>query len=264
MRFALGIEYDGTDFLGWQRLNHGPSVQAAVEAALSTVAAEPIQVTCAGRTDSGVHALCQVVHFDTTALRDHRAWTLGTNGNLPATVAVRWARSVDPGFHARFSARSRRYRYTLVDRSERPALYGRFAAWERHPLDVDAMNAAAACLRGEHDFNAFRAAACQASHARREIIDFAVRREGEFVLFDVEANAFLHHMVRNIVGSLIEVGRGDRPEGWMADVLAGRNRDAAGATAPSRGLCFIGPRYPAAWGLPPEATLPGGADGQQG
>lgn len=254
MRIALGIEYDGTDFLGWQRLSHGASVQGRLEQALSFVAAEPVAVTCAGRTDAGVHGRCQVVHFDTGVQRDMRGWVLGTCSNLPQSVAVLWAQAVPDDFHARFSARSRRYRYTILNRAVRPALDARYVTWERHPLDAERMHAAAQVLIGEHDFSAFRAISCQAAHARREIKHLRVRREGEHVIVDIEANAFLHHMVRNIVGSLLLVGRGEQAPEWIAALLAGRNREVAGATAAASGLTFIGPRYEKHWGLPEEIS----------
>ncbi|HEU4857745.1 MAG TPA: tRNA pseudouridine(38-40) synthase TruA [Rhodanobacteraceae bacterium] len=255
MRVALGIEYDGTGFFGWQRLSHGPSVQAEVEAALAFVADHPIEVTCAGRTDAGVHARCQVVHFDTVAERDPRGWVLGATTRLPRSVAVLWAQAVPDAFNARFSARARRYRYAILNRAVRPALDARFLAWERVPLDADAMHAAAQALLGEQDFSSFRAASCQARHARRNVIAASVRRQGEQVVIEIEANAFLHHMVRNIAGSLLEVGRGERPVGWIGELLTLRDRDAAGVTAMPQGLTFIGPRYPSQWGLPPEVTL---------
>lgn len=254
MRIALGIEYDGTDFFGWQRLSHGASVQASLERALSFVAADTIEVTCAGRTDAGVHGRCQVVHFDTTAQRDLRGWVLGGCSNLPSSVAVLWAKVMPDDFHARFSARSRRYRYTLLNRTVRPALDARYVAWERLPLDAERMHAAAQALIGEHDFSAFRAISCQAAHARREVKYLRVRREGEQVIVDIEANAFLHHMVRNIVGSLLVVGRGEQPVAWIAELLAGRNREVAGPTAAASGLTFIGPRYDKHWGLPEEVS----------
>ena len=254
MRIALGIEYDGTDFLGWQRLSHDPSVQASLERALSFVAAEPIEVTCAGRTDAGVHGRCQVVHFDTDVQRDMRGWVLGTCSNLPAAVAVMWAQPVSSDFHARFSARSRRYRYTILNRSIRPALDVRYVAWERQALDAERMHAAAQALIGEHDFTAFRALSCQAKHARREVKALQVRREDAQVIVEIEANAFLHHMVRNIVGSLLPIGRGEQPVDWIETLLAGRNREVAGPTAAASGLTFIGPRYEQHWGLPNEVS----------
>ncbi len=255
MRYALGIEYDGTDFFGWQRLAHGPSIQAEVEAALSFVADHPIEVTCAGRTDAGVHARCQVIHFDSDARRDERAWMLGANSRLPHGVSVLWTRRVRDDFHARFCARARRYRYIILNRAVRPALQARYVAWERRPLDAKAMHSAAQVLIGEHDFSAFRALSCQATHARREVLAISVRREGDRVIFEIEANAFLHHMVRNIAGSLLEVGRGEQPFEWIARVLEKRDRALAGATAPAQGLTFIGPKYPAEWQLPPQVTL---------
>lgn len=255
MRIALGIEYDGTDFLGWQRLSHGRSLQAEVEAALSFVADHPVEVTCAGRTDSGVHARCQVVHFDTAVQRSERAWMLGTTTRLPHAIAILWARAVADDFHARFSARARRYRYVILNRPIRPALDARFMAWERVPLDVGRMHAGAQALLGEQDFSSFRAASCQARHARRNVIDTGVRRADERVIIEIEANAFLHHMVRNIVGSLLEVGRGERPVAWIGELLAARNRDLAGVTAVPQGLTFIGPRYPSQWPLPSDVKL---------
>ena len=256
MRIALGIEYEGTDFLGWQKLSHGATVQEAVEAALSRVADRPTTVICAGRTDAGVHARCQVVHFDTEARRPDRAWVMGTNSALPGSVAVRWACQVADDFHARYAARARRYRYAIVNRLTRPALDRRRCAWVAQPLDATAMHRAAQVLCGEHDFSAFRTAACQARHPIRDLHEIAVRRDGERVEIEVQANAFLHHMVRNIVGSLLLIGRHERDEPWLGEVLRGRNRAVAGPTGPAAGLTFIGPRYPASWGLPAEATLP--------
>lgn len=256
-RWALGLEYDGGDFFGWQRLGHGESVQGAVEAALSSVADAPVAVQCAGRTDSGVHARCQVVHFDAPAARSARAWQMGSNSLLPRSVAVRWAQPVDGDFHARYSARARRYVYRLLNRPVRPALNRQYLSWESRPLDPTAMHEAAQALVGEHDFSAFRAQACQARHARRSLHAVEVRDEGGGVIaFDVQANAFLHHMIRNIVGSLMLVGRGERPVAWIGEVLEGRRRERAGPTAPAAGLTFIGPMYPARWRLPAEATLP--------
>ena len=260
MRLALGIEYDGGAHLGWQRLSpHGSgpgdgSLQAALEHALSTVAAEPIQVVCAGRTDAGVHALCQVVHFDSGAQRTQRGWVLGATANLPPGMAVRWSCPVQPDFSARFSAKARRYRYRILNRSARPALQRQYLGWERVPLDAEAMHHAAQALLGERDFSSFRSAQCQATHARRELQEIAVRREGDHVVVEVQANAFLHHMVRNIVGALLCVGRGERAPDWIAELLALRDRTRASITAPAAGLSFIGPLYPAHWGLPAEVT----------
>jgi tRNA pseudouridine38-40 synthase len=254
MRIALGIEYDGTDYYGWQRLSHGPSVQATLEKALSRVADHPVDVTCAGRTDAGVHARIQVVHFDSAAQRSMRAWTLGACSNMPDSVAVLWAQPVSDAFHARYKALARRYRYTILNRPVRAALDARYVTWERRPLDTDAMHEAAQALIGEHDFSAFRAIACQARHARRNVRSIHVHREGQLVYVDIEANAFLHHMVRNIVGSLLPVGRGEQPVGWPVELLAGRNREVAGPTAPASGLTFMAPLYEAHWGLPSEVS----------
>ena len=250
MRIALGIEYDGTDFLGWQRLSQGATIQAAVEAALSFVADAPVAVTCAGRTDAGVHARCQVVHFDTEARRSERGWRLGVNSRLTHSVAVLWAQPVADDFHARYGAVGRRYRYTILNRPVRAALDARYVTWERVPLDASAMHAAAQALVGEHDFSAFRAIACQAHSARRDLREIAVARCGDHVIIEVEANAFLHHMVRNIVGSLLPVGRGEQAPQWVGELLRGADRSVAGPTAPPNGLCFVGPRYPARFGLP--------------
>lgn len=263
MRYALGVEYDGGAFLGWQRLGpardgsggHPRTVQAALESALSTVADAAIETVCAGRTDAGVHARCQVVHFDTDAERDPRGWMLGATSRLPPAVCVRWCRPVRGDFHARFSARARRYRYRILNRPVRPALGRQYLSWIRQPLDAPAMHRAAQALVGEHDFSAFRTVHCQAPHARRDLQSIAVVREGDEIRVDVQANAFLHHMVRNLVGSLLEVGAGGQREAWVAEVLAGRDRTLAGPTAPPTGLVFLGPLYPAEWALPDEVTL---------
>lgn len=250
-RVALAIEYDGSGFLGWQRLSHGQTVQAAVEAALSWVADASIQVHCSGRTDAGVHALNQIVHFDTEVERSLRGWMLGANTRLPRAVAVTWAGFVPDDFHARFSARRRRYRYRIMNRSARPALLTDHQTWEHAPLEAGAMHLAAQALVGEHDFSAFRAQSCQARTPNRHVHEIDVRRHGDEVVMEIEANAFLHHMVRNIAGSLLMIGRGERPIAWIAELLAQRRRDCAGPTAPPNGLLFLGPRYPRGFGLPP-------------
>ena len=263
MRFALGVEYDGSEFSGWQRLHRPgepdtrgePTVQAAVEEALSFVAGHPLEVTCAGRTDAGVHAACQVVHFDSNAAREPRGWVLGATTRLPGSVCALWCVPVDDGFNARFSARARRYRYRILNRPVRPALERQYLSWERRPLDADAMDRAARALVGEHDFSAFRTVHCQAPHARRDLQSIRVARTGDVVELEIQANAFLHHMVRNIVGSLLPIGRGERPEAWLAELLAGGDRTVAGPTAPPDGLVFVGPRYPAECRLPDEVTL---------
>ena len=258
MRYALGIEYDGSGFLGWQRLSHGDSVQGAVEAALASILQHEVDAVCAGRTDAGVHATQQVVHLETTVERPLRAFVEGTNTRLPPSVRVLWAQPVADAFHARHSARARRYRYRLLNRRVRPALMREHLSWEPRPLDADAMHRAAQALLGENDFSAFRTAQCQARHPMRDLHAITVRREDDQVIVEVQANAFLHHMVRNIVGSLMVVGRGERPEAWIGELLVGRDRTVAGPTAPAAGLAFLGPRYPRAWALPEAVSLPEG------
>ncbi|PBS12189.1 tRNA pseudouridine(38-40) synthase TruA [Lysobacteraceae bacterium NML93-0792] len=260
MRIALGVEYDGDGFLGWQRLSKAgaggqESVQAALETALSRIANHPVATTCSGRTDAGVHARCQVVHFDTGAERTPRAWMLGATTLMPPQVSVRWCQTMPDDFNARFSARARQYRYRILNRQVRPALHRQYLSWELRPLDADAMHRAAQALLGEQDFSAFRTVHCQAPHARRDLQRISVRRIDDEVVVEVQANAFLHHMVRNIVGSLLEIGAGAQPEHWMGELLAGRDRSRAGPTAPAAGLVFLGPLYPPEWGLPAEVTF---------
>jgi tRNA pseudouridine38-40 synthase len=244
MRLAAGVEYDGSGFLGWQRQRQSPTVQASLEAALIRVADHPLQVHCAGRTDTGVHARCQVVHFDTTAQRCERSWVLGTNTHLPPGISVLWVRPVVDAFHARFSARRRRYRYRILNRWVRPAIDRGRVAWIRQPLDADCMHEAARHLLGEHDFSSFRAVGCQARSPVRTVHSIEVGRCGHEVFVEIEANAFVYHMVRNIAGSLIAVGCGRREPGWLAELLQRRDRTAAGVTAPAEGLYFIAPAYP--------------------
>lgn len=256
MRIALGIEYDGTDFSGWQRLSRGATVQSAVEDALSFVADEPVEVICAGRTDAGVHARCQVVHFETNAERSERGWMLGANSRLPASVAVRWVTPAADDFHARFGARARRYRYRILNRPMRAALDARYVTWERAPLDAERMHDAAQALLGERDFSAFRSIDCQANTAMRCVHAIALMRSDDQITMEIQANAFLHHMVRNIIGSLLPIGRGERPVEWMRELLDGRNRALAGPTAAPQGLTFLGPLYPKECRLPAEVTQP--------
>ena len=256
MRIAMGIEYDGSRFSGWQRQTHATGVQQVLEQALSKVADHPVEVVCAGRTDAGVHATAQVVHFDTTAARSARAWILGATCNLPAAVCVTWAQPAADDFHARFSAAGRQYRYVILNRAVRPALLRERVCWEYRPLDAQRMAAAAGCLIGEHDFSSFRAQGCQARHPRREIYSIDIERRGEFIYLDIAANAFLHHMVRNIAGTLLAVGRGDQPIEWVADVLAARDRTHGGITAPAGGLYLVQVRYPERFALPQTVVLP--------
>ena len=256
MKLAACVEYDGTAFCGWQRLSHASTVQASVEQALSYVANEKIEAVCAGRTDSGVHASGQIIHFETKAERPLRGWLFGSNVKLPDGIALRWVQPVTEGFHARFSARSRRYRYVILNRWAKPAILKNKVAWYHHPLDAAAMHQAAQALVGEHDFSSFRASGCQAAHARRHLQSIAVSRLGEFIYIDVVANAFLHHMVRNIVGSLLEVGSGEQKLEWIAELLGERDRRLAGMTAAAAGLYFVYVEYPAEFGLPVDYTLP--------
>ncbi|NBB83294.1 MAG: tRNA pseudouridine(38-40) synthase TruA, partial [Alphaproteobacteria bacterium] len=235
---------------GWQLQKHGPSVQEALERALSRVAAQPVRLHCAGRTDAGVHATAQVAHFDTSAERSPRAWVLGANANLPDTVAVQWARQAPLAFHARFSALGRRYRYLILRRPVRSALWHRRAVWSHRPLALAPMQAGAAALLGRHDFSSFRALACQAKSPVRTLHRLEVREQGELLVLDAAADGFLHHMVRNLAGVLMTIGRGDAPAGWAAELLALRDRTRGGVTAPAHGLYLSGVDYPAAFGLP--------------
>ena len=243
-RTVLGLEYDGSRFFGFQRQRQSPTVQEVLEDALERVADHAVTVHCAGRTDTGVHALGQVVHFDTRAERSERSWVLGCNTNLPPGVSVLWARTAAAGFHARFSARGRRYRYRILNRWTRPGLLHGRVSWERRSLDAERMHRAAQLLLGEHDFSSFRAPGCQARHAQRTLQRIAVERFGDEVCIDVSANAFLYHMVRNIAGTLIEVGVGKREPNWVGEVLALRDRARAGVTATPDGLYFVGVEYP--------------------
>ena len=251
-RIAIGIEYDGTGYVGWQRQKSGIGVQERLEAAVASVADEPVEVICAGRTDAGVHASGQVVHFDTAAERTGRGWLLGINSNLPDDINVNWVSTVDDEFHARFSAESRTYRYLILNRLVRSALYRKRAWWVHEPLDENAMHEAGQLLLGEHDFSAFRAAGCQASTATREILSLDVARTGPWVALTVTANAFLQHMVRNITGTLVAIGTGEHPPAWARQVLESRDRKAGGVAAPPHGLVFRSVRYPEPFSIPPQ------------
>ena len=256
-RIALGIEYNGSLFNGYQMQAAGTrTVQEELEKALSKVADEPVRLTCAGRTDTGVHATGQVVHFDTAVKRELKAWVLGGNTNLPRDIAIHWGRQVSDDFSARFSAVSRSYRYILFNRSVRPAIFQHNVAWSFERLDADAMHVAAQHLLGEHDFSAFRASQCQAKHPIREMQSISVKREGDYVILDLKANAFLHHMVRNIMGSLMVIGRNEKKTEWMREVLLGQDRKKAGMTASAAGLYLVNVEYPAEHGLPDSGWLP--------
>ena len=256
MRIALGVEYDGGDFCGWQMQDGVRTVQGCVERALSKVADHDVRVICAGRTDTGVHGLGQVIHFDTEAERSMRSWVLGGNANLPRDISLLWAATVDEEFHARFSARSRRYRYVILNRWVRPGLQRGRVSWVHAPLDVESMRAATQYLIGEHDFSSYRALACQAKSPVRQVYSLKVDRAGEYVYLDVHANAFLHHMVRNIAGVLITIGKGERSPEWAREVLELRDRTQGGITAPPDGLYFIQVEYPERFMLPEPMRLP--------
>jgi tRNA pseudouridine38-40 synthase len=250
-RIALGIEYDGHGFSGWQAQKEGvTTVQGAVESALSKVANSPIRVICAGRTDTGVHAAEQVVHFETEVERSNRSWVFGANANLPDNVCLLWAKPVSHDFHARFSARRRRYQYVIINRHVRPTYLAYRTTWEYRPLDVERMQQAGNYLIGKHDFNAYRAIGCQAKSPIREVTSLKVTRKDEFVFIDIEANAFLHHMVRNIAGVLMDIGAGKNEPVWAQEILHTQDRRQGGITAPSSGLYLTSVSYDEEFDLP--------------
>ncbi len=251
MRVAVGVQYDGARFRGWQAQQPGVrTVQTTLEQALTKVAAHPIRLSCAGRTDAGVHGVGQVVHFDTTAVRSARAWVLGGNAHLPDDLSLNWACEVPDDFHARFSALARRYRYLILNQPQRSALWQGRATWHYRPLDAERMHQAGQALLGEHDFSSFRAAECQARHPIRELRELTVQRRGNGLVLEVEANAFLHHMVRNIAGVLMTIGSGEQPIAWAQQVLERRDRTQASVTAPAAGLYLLAVRYPEQFRLP--------------
>lgn len=250
MRLALGISYSGQGYEGWQSQLSGNTLQDRLESALSLFAAEPVATVCAGRTDAGVHGLMQVVHFDTPLEREEFSWVRGTNSFLPPDIAVQWARQVPPEFHSRASAVARRYVYVLLESPVRPSVEAGRVGWVFRPLDGSAMEQAAQILLGEHDFTSFRASGCQARSPVKTMNRIAVTRRGPYWRFEFEASAFLHHMIRNIMGCLLAIGQGQQPAAWMGQVLAARDRDAAAPTFPPDGLYFLGPVYDARWGLP--------------
>ena len=255
MRIALGVSYHGTPYNGWQSQPSGHTIQDHLESALSTFADQTISTLCAGRTDAGVHGLMQVVHFDTPVVRDEFSWVRGPNSFLPRDIAVQWARGVPDTFHARASAVSRRYTYVLLESPVRPSFEAGRVGWVFRPLDAQALRRGADHLLGEHDFTSFRASACQALTPVKTLNRIDIGRRGAYWRFDFEGNAFLHHMIRNIMGCLVLIGQGLQPPDWMADVLAARDRDAAAPTFAPDGLYFVGPRYAPDWGLP--AHVPG-------
>ncbi len=251
MRLALGVEYAGTRFCGWARQRGLPSIEQQLAAALGAVADHPVALICGGRTDAGVHALGQVVHFDTPAARSLQAWVQGANRHLPPEIAVRWAQPVPAFFHARFSALRRHYRYWIDNAASRSPFGAGRAALVYNPLDVATMQQAGACLVGEHDFSAFRSADCQSASPVRRLEALQVARAGQWVSVDLCANAFLHHMARNVVGMLLKVGKGERRPEWARELLAGRDRSGAPATAPAAGLYLAAIDYPGGFALPP-------------
>ena len=255
MKIALGIEYDGAGFHGWQSQPHGNTVQDALERALAEIAGESVRLTCAGRTDAGVHALAQVAHFECSAVRPGNAWVRGTNDRLPESIAVRWAQPVEREFHARFAARSRSYRYVLYNHPVRPALNHRRVGWCHRPLDAELMRQAAQLLLGEQDFSSFRAAECQAKSPLKIVHHAEVVRRGDLIVFDFRANAFLQHMVRNIVGALVLVGRGMQAPAWIAELIARRDRTCGAPTFSPAGLYFAGVEYAPDWRLPTSGQL---------
>lgn len=250
-RIALGVEYKGARYRGWQRQQAGvPSVQEALERALSQVAAAPVSVVCAGRTDAGVHGSGQVVHFDTAAVRPLKAWVMGANANLPPDISVTWAQPMPEDFHARFSAVARRYRYVIYTDPVRPAHLAEEVTWNYRPLAIEPMREAAAQLVGSHDFTSFRAVQCQAKSPVKTLHHLRVSEHGRFIVLDVRANAFLHHMVRNIAGVLMSIGAGEREPDWAAEVLAARDRRQGGVTAHPYGLYLVRVEYPERFALP--------------
>ncbi len=250
MRIALGLSYSGTAYEGWQSQLSGNTVQDRLEKALGKFAAQPLRTLCAGRTDAGVHALMQVVHFDTPLQRELSSWVRGTNAFLPRDIAVQWAREVPAEFHCRGSAISRRYAYVLLESPVRPSVEAGRVGWVYRPMDAAAIRAAITHLLGEHDFSSFRAAQCQAKSPVKTISRIEISQRAGYWRFEFEANAFLHHMIRNIMGCLVAVGQGQHPPGWLAEVLAARRRDVAAPTFSPDGLYFLGPRYEAHYGLP--------------
>ncbi|MBU2893918.1 tRNA pseudouridine(38-40) synthase TruA [Colwellia sp. D2M02] len=256
MRYALGVQYDGKHYCGWQRQNNVITVQEKLEKALSTIANEKIEVVCAGRTDTGVNATNQVVHFDTNATRKDVAWTLGANTHLPPDIAISWAREVDDEFHARFSATARRYRYIIYNHPLRSAILSHGISHWHHELDAELMHDAAQHLIGRHDFTSFRTVHCQSHSPVRTIEHCQVFRQGKYIIVDIKANAFLHHMVRNVVGSLFRVGQKQESIAWIQEVLLAKNRCLAGVTAPPEGLYFVDVDYPSQFKIPKQPLGP--------
>ena len=256
MRIALGIEYDGSPYCGWQYQDHSPSVQEHVEQALAKVANHPLRIYCAGRTDTGVHASWQVVHFNTASQRFDYQWVKGANTHLPDSISVLWARQVSEEFHARYSAQRRHYRYVIFNRPVRPAFLAKRVVWEYRPLNEARMQQATRYLVGEHDFSSYRALGCQAKSPVRTLYQLEVSRRGEFVFLDLEANGFLHHMVRNIAGVLMSIGAGEHEPEWAKQILDHQDRTLGGVTAAPDGLYLTAVSYPDAFALPTPVSAP--------
>ncbi|NDF06815.1 MAG: tRNA pseudouridine(38-40) synthase TruA, partial [Betaproteobacteria bacterium] len=260
MRIALGLSYAGQTYEGWQSQPNGCTVQDHLETALSSFATQPIRTLCAGRTDSGVHGLMQVVHFDTAIHRDMQSWVRGTNTTLPSDIAVQWAQEVPTSFHARGSALSRRYAYIVLQSPVRPSLEAGRVGWVYRPMQIEPMQEAAQCLLGEHDFTSFRASSCQALSPVKNIMHIGIQRIGQsqdsaYWRFDFQASAFLHHMIRNLMGCFVAIGQGLQPPEWMHAVLQARSRKVAAPTFSADGLYFLGPVYDSAWGLPTRTAV---------
>ncbi len=256
MRIALGIEYDGRAFCGWQFQDHSPSVQAEVEKALSKVANHFVRVVCAGRTDTGVHATEQIIHFDTEVTRETYQWVKGVNANLPESITILWAQEVSDDFHARFKAFRRAYRYVIFSRNTRPSYLNGLVSWDYREFDEQKMQLAANYLLGEHDFSSYRALGCQAKSPVRTLYQFNVTRQGNFIFLDIEANAFLHHMVRNMAGVLMTIGAGEKAPHWAKEVLELQDRTLGGITSTPHGLYLIRVDYPDEFILPKVINLP--------
>ena len=256
MRIALGVEYAGTDFCGWQYQPHSRNVQGSLQKAVSKVANHPVEVYAAGRTDTGVHALNQVIHFDTESVRDPRGWLLGINANLPKDINVTWVRHVDDEFHARFSATKRSYRYLILNRLSRSSVHHQRMWWHYHPLDIARMQAAADQLVGRHDFTAFRASECQAKSPIKTLDKIVVSRQQDIIAVDVEAKSFLHHMVRNLGGVMAAIGDGSKPVEWAGEVLRSVDRSRGGITAPAEGLYLVDVSYPEQYSFPAVSGFP--------
>lgn len=250
MKIVLGIEYNGCNYYGWQRQSISPTIQQTLETALSTIANESIRIHCAGRTDTGVHAIQQVIHFETSSIRDKHAWVRGTNSILPKDISVVWALESEDDFHARFSAEQRTYQYLILNRPARPAIFNGLASWESRPIDFVKMKQASSYFIGQHDFTSYRAVSCQANSPIKTIYNFEVDKWQDWIVITLSANAFLHHMVRNIVGVLIAIGVGKKEANWASEVLAAKDRTTGGVTASPDGLYLVNIQYPKRFSIP--------------